>query len=184
MYLDEDIRDALPSVILNTILSSVLDLNKRVPDNKKPVFYAVLLNSIINQSDKVESFKKFKEQIEDLLAKTLFKNVNTFQTESINKLAHFTSFLVTQLHKLDLKQVEPMLLKFLENKETELDTKQTMFMNKFFDSLCRLCFSKKVKEQVDDQFHVFFPDETQRGTVSSPNFVYCANQGESDSPDI
>lgn len=78
MYLEEDIRDALPSIILNVILSSLLDLNKRIPDNKKPVFYAVLLNSVINQSEKVESFKKFKEQIEDLLSKILFKNLGSF----------------------------------------------------------------------------------------------------------
>lgn len=61
MYLEEDIRDALPNIILNVILSSLLDLNKRTPNSKKPVFYAVLLNSVINQSEKVESFKKFKE---------------------------------------------------------------------------------------------------------------------------
>lgn len=59
-------------------------------------------------------------------------------------------------------------------------------MNKLFDQLCRLCFQKKVKEQVDDQFHEFFPDDSVKGTAMNPNFKFCATHGGDNetSPDI
>jgi len=77
MYIAEEYKEFLPEVILSAVLSLVVHSEK--PFHAPPVFFTILTNSLIEQSKKLESMKKFKGQIEDHLARFVFKNVIQFK---------------------------------------------------------------------------------------------------------
>jgi hypothetical protein len=58
-YLAEDIADSVGDVILSTILSLVLTHEKPFSD-LSPLYFAILLNSIITQSGSHDKLRKLK----------------------------------------------------------------------------------------------------------------------------
>jgi len=76
MFIAEEYKEFLPEVLLTAVLSLVVHSEK--PFHNQSVFYTILTNSLIEQSKTIESMKKFKGQIEDHLARFVFKNVTQF----------------------------------------------------------------------------------------------------------
>jgi hypothetical protein len=58
-YLAEDIADSVGDVILSTILSLVLTHEKPFSD-LSPLYFAILLNSIVTQSGSHDKLRKLK----------------------------------------------------------------------------------------------------------------------------
>ena len=58
MYLAEEVKDAMPEVILTAVLSLIAHSEK--PFFDKPAFFTVLLNSMLEQAKSIEHLKKFK----------------------------------------------------------------------------------------------------------------------------
>ena len=77
MYIAEEFKEFLPEVILTAVLSLVIHSEK--PFHDRSVFYTILTNSLVEQSKTIESMKKFKGQIEDHLARFVFKKVTQFK---------------------------------------------------------------------------------------------------------
>ena len=77
MYIAEEYKEQLPAVILTAVLSLVVHSEK--PFHGPSVFFAILTNSLIEQAKSIESMKKFKGQVEDHLARFVFKNVVHFK---------------------------------------------------------------------------------------------------------
>lgn len=73
MFIAEEIKEFLPEVLLTAIFSLIVHSEK--PFHGKVVFFTTLTNSLIEQSKKMDSMKKFKGQLEDYFARFLFKNV-------------------------------------------------------------------------------------------------------------
>jgi hypothetical protein len=73
---------------------------------------------------------------------------------------HTISYIATFLSQIagkDLGQAEPILLKLMAG---SLNEDQSDFLRGVFAQLSRLCFQKKVKDQLDVQFHTYMPPET------------------------
>ena len=116
MYIAEEYKEFLPEVILSAVLSLVVHSEK--PFHAPPVFFTILTNSLIEQSKKLDSMKKFKGQIEDHLARFVFKNVIQFKKPTQRRICQYLAFLLSQTAGRDLGQTEPMLLKMTENNLT------------------------------------------------------------------
>lgn len=87
--------------------------------------------------------KKFKGQVEDNLARFVFKNVTQFRKPTQTRICNFLALLLSQTAGRDLGQTEPLLLKMTEN---NLTVDQETFLKTMFNQLCKLCFTKKVWE--------------------------------------
>ena len=61
MYIAEEYREFLPEVILTAVFSLIIQAEK--PFIEMPVFYTILVNSLIEQSKSIESLKKLRAQI-------------------------------------------------------------------------------------------------------------------------
>ena len=73
MYIAEEYREFLPEVILTAVFSLIIQAEK--PFIEQPVFYTILVNSLIEQSKSIESLKKLKGQMEDAFTKYIFHNI-------------------------------------------------------------------------------------------------------------
>jgi hypothetical protein len=80
MHLAEEVKEALPEVILTALLSLIVHSEK--PFYDKTAFFTILLNSLLEQSKSLEHLKKFKGQVEEFLSKFIFQNVNQFSKPS------------------------------------------------------------------------------------------------------
>lgn len=80
MYIAEEYREFLPEVILTAVFSLVIQAEK--PFIGQPVFYTILVNSLIEQSKSIESLKKLKGQMEDAFTKFIFHNIQAFGEQS------------------------------------------------------------------------------------------------------
>ena len=76
LYIADEYKESLPQVILTALLSLVVHSEK--PFHSQSVFFTILTNSLIEQSKTLESMKKFKGQVEDHLARFVFRNVAHF----------------------------------------------------------------------------------------------------------
>lgn len=167
MYIAEEIKEFLPEVILTAVLSLVVHSEK--PFHSPPVFFTMLTNSLIEQAKKQESMKKFKGQIEDALARFVFKNVSHFKKPTQKRICQYMALLLSQVSGRDLGQTEPMLLKITED---NLTSEQETFLKSMFSQLCKLCFTKKVYEQLDSKFHQYLPQKDQannQGVEQAPS---------------
>ena len=93
MYIAEELREALPEVILTAVLSLVVQADKPFID--KPVFYTILINSLVEQSKSIESLKKLKFQMEDVFAKHIFGNIHDFNEVSQQRICQFLAVLLS-----------------------------------------------------------------------------------------
>ena len=80
MYIAEEYREFLPEVILTAVFSLIIQAEK--PFIEQPVFYTILVNSLIEQSKSIESLKKLKGQMEDAFTKYIFHNIQAFNEQS------------------------------------------------------------------------------------------------------
>lgn len=90
MHLSEELKDAIPSVILAAIYSLVIQASGC--HVSQTVYYAVLMNSIVYNAR--EMFKKFKGHSEDVFVQAIFQNCS-FLTP--NARARATSYMSTFL---------------------------------------------------------------------------------------
>jgi len=58
MFVAEEYKEFMPEVVLTAVLSLVVHSEK--PFHAPPVFFTILTNSLIEQSKKLDSMKKFK----------------------------------------------------------------------------------------------------------------------------
>lgn len=156
MFIADEVKEALPEVLLTAVFSLVVHASS--PYTVPPVYYTVLTNSLMELSKNIESMKKFKGQVEDLVARFLFRNIAHFKEPAQKRVCHFLAFLMSQTAGRDLGQTEPMLIKLTEN---EMSAQQEAFLRAVFAQLCKLCFAKKVWEQVDPKFHCYLPPVEQ-----------------------
>ena len=152
MYMSEEQREFLPEVILTAIFSLVIEAEK--PFVRQTVFYTILLSSIVEQSKSNDALKKLKVQMEDAFTKHLFRNVQAYDEQNQRRLCDFLAVFLSQIAGKDLGQTEPLLLKLTEG---QLQEPQVNFLKQVFAQLCRLCFPKKVWEQLDPKFHCYLP---------------------------
>ena len=76
LYLAEELIEAVPEVILSCIFSLLLSHER--PFTEPPLFFAVLLNQMVNSSREIESLKKLKSFAEDKFSKQVFAHFNSF----------------------------------------------------------------------------------------------------------
>ena len=112
MYIADEYKESLPQVLLTALFSLVVHSEK--PFHSQSVFFTILTNSLIEQSKTIESMKKFKGQVEDHLARFVFRNVAHFTQPSQKRICNFMALLLSQVAGRDLGQTEPMLLKITE----------------------------------------------------------------------
>ena len=74
------------------------------------------------------------------------------------------ALLLSQIAGRDLGQTEPLLLKITEN---NLSVDQESFLRTVFAQLCKLCFAKKVWDQLDPKFHCYLPANEQAGNQAA-----------------
>ena len=67
LYLHEELIESVPEVLLTTLLSLMLSHER--PLSQPPVYYAMLLNSIIQSSKDSDNLKKLKVMAEEKIAK-------------------------------------------------------------------------------------------------------------------
>lgn len=137
---------------MTAIFSLVIEAEK--PFTRQTVFYTILVSSIVEQSKSIEPLKKLKVQMEDAFTKHLFQNVQAYDEQNQRRVCQFLAVLLSQTAGKDLGQTEPLLLKLTEGK---LQEPQVNFLKQVFAQLCRLCFPKKVWEQLDPKFHCYLP---------------------------
>jgi len=152
MFMADEIKEFLPQVVLTALFSLVIHSEK--PFHEPVMYYTILTNSLIEQSKLIESLKKFKGQLEDQLARFLFQNVAHFRTTTQRRICSYFALLLSQTAGRDLGQTEPMLIKITGN---EMSPDQENFLRAIFAQLCKLCFAKKVWEQLDPKFHSYLP---------------------------
>jgi hypothetical protein len=70
-YLNEELSDSIADVILHTVFSLILNYEKPFGD-LTPLYYAILLNSMVGISRDNEKLKKLKQQAEEKFSKGLF----------------------------------------------------------------------------------------------------------------
>ena len=58
IYMAEELKEFLPEVILTALFSLVVHSEK--PFHEKVMFFTILTNSLLEQSKRIESWKKFK----------------------------------------------------------------------------------------------------------------------------
>lgn len=76
-YLNEELADSVGDVILQTIFSLIVTNEKPFSD-LTPLYYAVLLNTIVSMSRDHEKLKKLKQNVEEKFSKTIFSNIADF----------------------------------------------------------------------------------------------------------
>ena len=144
LYLSEELIEALPEVLLSCLFSLLLTHER--PYSEPPIFYAVLLSSMINSSRDQESLKKLKTLAEEKFSKCVFANYNTFTTLQQQRVVDFLGVYLSQSAGRDLGLSEPFLLKLTESALTE---GQKQALKKAFAVVCNFIYVKKAKEQLD-----------------------------------
>jgi hypothetical protein len=120
------------------------------------------MNSLVYNAKPIDTFKKFKSLSEDLFVSAIFTNsLALTKTARANAISYLATFL-SQIAGKDLGQAEPMLLKLTAG---QLTSDQTDFLKNVFSQLSRLCFQKKVKEQLDVQFHTYLAPEVNQDSL-------------------
>lgn len=76
LYLSEELKEAMPEVLLSCLLSLLLSHER--PFTEPPLFFAVLLNQMVNSSREIESLKKLKSFAEEKFSKYVFAHFNNF----------------------------------------------------------------------------------------------------------
>ena len=109
MYLSEELKEATPSVLLAALYSLVLTASN--PHTHAPIFYSVLMNSVVYNSKQVDLFKKFKGQSEDVFVQSIFANCAYLTPTAITRAMAYLSTFLSQIAGKDLGQAEPILLK-------------------------------------------------------------------------
>ena len=69
--MNEELSDSIADVILHTVFSLLLNHEKPFGD-LTPLYYAILLNSMVSTSRDNEKLKKLKQQAEEKFSKSLF----------------------------------------------------------------------------------------------------------------
>jgi hypothetical protein len=67
LYLAEELKEAMPEVLLSCLFSLLLSHER--PFTEPPLFFAVLLNQMVNSSREIESLKKLKSFAEEKFSK-------------------------------------------------------------------------------------------------------------------
>jgi len=93
MYLADEIKGSLPEVLLTALFSLVVHSEK--PFHEREIFYTILTNSLVEQSKTIDSLKKFKSQLEDHLARFIFKNVNKFRRATQRRICTYLALLLS-----------------------------------------------------------------------------------------
>ena len=88
---------------------------------------------------------------------------------------------MSQIAGKDLGQTEPLLLKLTEGKLTEA---QELYMKQVFAQLCRLCFPKKVWDQLDPKFHSYMQQSEQGGATSGSAQTQDQHMSTADEPEL
>ena len=173
MYITDELKECLPEVILTALFSLVVHSEK--PFHGPVVFFTILTNSLIEQSKGIESLKKFKGQLEDQLAQKIFQNVVHLRKNAQRRVCSFLALLLSQTAGRDLGQTEPMLIKITES---NLTAEQESFLKSVFAQLCKLCFAKKVWDQLDPKFHCYLPSNNNEGGAGGMQVDSSANADE------
>jgi hypothetical protein len=155
MHLSEELKEALPSVILVCIYSLII--GAQIPHTQETIYYAVLMNSLAYNAKAMDAFKKFKSQSEDIFVSGIFSNIHLLTPTAVKHTISYMATFLSQIAGKDLGQAEPILLKLMAG---SLNDDQSDFLRGVFAQLSRLCFQKKVKDQLDVQFHTYMPPET------------------------
>lgn len=112
-YLSEELSDSVADVILHTIFSLVVTHEKPFSD-LTPLYFAVMLNTMVNMSRDHDKLKKLKHHIEDKFSKSVFAKIADFSPIQRERIVDFLGAYLSQSSGKDLGQAEPFLLKLTE----------------------------------------------------------------------
>jgi len=76
-YLSDELADQIPEILLQSIFSLLLTYDKQFKD-LPPLYFAMLLNSLVNLSQESEKVKRLKQQVEEKFSRQVFANFDKF----------------------------------------------------------------------------------------------------------
>lgn len=100
-------------MILQTIFSLVINHEKPFND-LPPLYFAVMLNTMVNMSRDHDKLRKLKHHIEDKFSKLVFSKISEFSDIQRERVVDFLGAYLSQCAGRDLGQAEPFLLKLTE----------------------------------------------------------------------
>ncbi len=156
-YLSDEIADQIPDILLQSIFSLLLTHEKPFKD-LPPIFYAILLNNVVNLSQESEKLKKLKQQVEEKFSRLVFNNYEKFNFLQQERIVIFLGSYISQSSGSTLGRSEQFLL---ELTKTKISDSQKTALNQIFAVLCRFISVRKAKEDLDQQFHCYLNQENE-----------------------
>ena len=100
-YLSEELQDSVGDVILSTIFGLVLTHEKPFSD-LTPLYFAILLNSLINLSGANDKMRKLKHQMEEKFTTEVFAKIGDFSKLQRERVVEFLGAFISQSAGRDL----------------------------------------------------------------------------------
>lgn len=144
-YLSEELADSVGDVVLSVVFGLVLTHEKPFSD-LSPLYFAILLNSLINLSGSHDKLRKLKQQMEEKFTIEVFAKIGDFSKLQRERVVEFLGAFISQSCGRDLGQAENFLIKLTQGSMGEECKKALVDV---FSVICRFIFVKKAREQLD-----------------------------------
>ena len=144
-YLSEELTASVGDVILSTMFALVLTHEKPFSD-LTPLYFAILLNTMVSLSGANDKLKKLKHQIEEKFTTQVFAKIANFSKLQKERVVEFLGAFISQSCGRDLAKAENFLIKLTQG---EISDDQKQMLKDVFNVICRFIFVKKAREQLD-----------------------------------
>ena len=143
----EELRDTLPHFIINAAFTHMCSL--QTEGGKSPIFYVQLLISIASQTRESSLFKSFQKLTEEALV-YLAHHSASLDIEIRERVRNVTAYYVSQLPDIRGDSIYQKL---------EEAGVSPSYIESLFQQLIRMSFYKKLKDNTDEKFHTYLPDQ-------------------------